>query len=273
MIAFYLPGGLPIYAYSLSLALGAALGLGLSAWGAFQPRESWESSLQSRLDAGLALLAGCLVGARLAYILVHWEYFRQQPWEGLQFSRGGLAWPGALAGGLLALALFAALTRRPFGALADALLPLPALLAAGAWMGCWLDGCAYGLALPRAGGLPAPDEYSLIALRFPVQPLGALASLGILWALDRLSTEKKARLLRIGGMKALLWLSALSLTLLALSFLRADPAPRWLNLRLESWAALFFTVLFTSASLLVIRSRPDGGVERAESPAAFSRRQ
>jgi phosphatidylglycerol:prolipoprotein diacylglycerol transferase len=277
VIAFYLPGGLPVYAYSLSLALGAALGLGLSAWVSFQPQQgSLERRLdvrRLRLDAGLALLAGCLVGARLAYALVHWGYFRQQPWEMLQFTRGGLAWPGALAGGLLALALFAALTRRPFGALAGALLPLPALLAAGAWMGCWFDGCAYGISLPGGDGLPAPDEYGLLALRFPVQPLGALASLGILWALDRLSARKRAPLLRSGGMKALVWLSALSLTLLALSFLRADPAPQWMDLRLESIAALIFLVVFTSAALLVIRSRPDGGAERGGPPAALSRRQ
>jgi membrane protein implicated in regulation of membrane protease activity len=53
--------------------------------------------------------------------------------------------------------------------------------------------------------------------------------------------------LPVPGQAALLALVALSAQMFALSFLRADAAPTWQGLHLESWSALVLVVCFLLA--------------------------
>jgi phosphatidylglycerol:prolipoprotein diacylglycerol transferase len=233
MIVFYLPGNIPIYSFSILIALGACLGL---AWIAIQLKPKQALPL---VEAGMWVLVGGLIGGRLLYVAVSWLYFRDHLLEGLQFYRGGLAWPGALAGGLLALAIFATLNRLSLATLADDLLPLLATLSIGAWLGCWLSGSAYGVASNAWWSLPTPDEWGVIANRWPIQIWGAVLIVGLFALLDRLSESARLK----PGYRALLGLLGLSLIQLGLTFLRADPGLIWYGLRLEAWGALIFCLL------------------------------
>ena len=241
MIAFYLPGQIPVYSYSLLLSLGLVLG---AAWSMRQgPRLSKALTPLDLLDASLWTAAGGLLGGRLLYVLADWPYFRLHPRQSYQIFLGGLSWPGALAGGLLALTGFALLTRRPLGELAGRLLPLGACLAIAAWLACWVDGCAYGPAANGLWGLPARDAWGTISLRWPLQFLGALTTLGGFWILDRRVLPARP------GRAALLGLLGLALELLALALLRLDPAPAWHSLPLDAWAALGFIALAAAGFL------------------------
>ena len=91
-------GDIPVYSFSIFIALGACLGL---VWIA---RQSSPKLALRRVEAGMWVLVGGLIGGRLLYVAVSWLYYRDHLLESLQFYRGGLSWPGALAGGLLALA-------------------------------------------------------------------------------------------------------------------------------------------------------------------------
>jgi phosphatidylglycerol:prolipoprotein diacylglycerol transferase len=248
--AFYLPGGIPVYSYSILLGLGTGIGL---AWVVLSsPRKQ----AHDRLTAGLWVLFGGLLGARAVFVALNWPYFQVHPGESALFFLGGLAWPGALAGGLLALGIYAWINHLPLSSLADALLPLAAGLAVSAWLGCWLEGCAYGPATNAWWGLPGRDEWGATALRVPTQLLGALLSLLIIGLLDW--AQKR---LHRSGLAAALALLGLSLELLGLSFLRADPAPLWNGIRLEAWAAVVFAgiagaaILFTSLQHFGARER------------------
>ncbi len=232
-VAFNLPGGIPVYTYSLMLGLGAAVGLAWAAWRAPEGRAL------PLVDAGLWALAGALIGGRAAYAALNWSYYQAQPVEIFQIWLGGVSWFGGLLGGLLALALLALFGDWRFGELADALLPLLAALAVSAWLGCWLDGCAYG---PPAGnwlGLPSRDEWGVVSLRLPAQLLGALLSLAVFWAVER--AEARGRLPG-NGLAAALAVSGAAAVILLLSFLRADPAQAWRGLRLDAWGALIVLV-------------------------------
>lgn len=242
VIAFHLPGGVPVYVFALLLGLGATAGLGWVAW------QTPSEQTRRYVDAGLFVLLGSALGGRGAYVAVHWPYFQAHLWEIPQLHLGGLAWPGALAGWLLALVLFAILAREPLGTLADALLPLAGSITVSAWLGCWVDGCAYGSTIDSWWAIPARDEWGTLAPRGPVQLLGALLTLGIFWLLNR-----NWNWLHSPGLSANLGLLGLSLELFVLSFLRSDPAPFWHGLRLETWAAL----AFVAASVLPLLIRTE----------------
>lgn len=233
MVAFYLPGGIPVYAFSLFASLGVVIGLAWLAWQA-PPKMALR-----QVQAGLWASLGGLLGGRAAFVAVNWSYYQGRPLEILPVNQGGLAWPGALAGGLLALALVSWVTHSPLAELADNLTPLFAILAVCTWLGCWLDGVAYGAPVAAWWGVPARDEWGNVALRWPLQPLGALLTVAWFWLVERYASQERVQ----PGMAASLGLLGFSLMLLGFSFMRADPALLWLGMRLEAWAALGFACL------------------------------
>jgi phosphatidylglycerol:prolipoprotein diacylglycerol transferase len=234
--------------FALLLGLGGVAGL---AWvaGLAPTRETL-----LRLDAGLAALAGCLMGGRLAFVMVQWPYYRDHLTQTLRLD--GLAWPGALLGGMLALAWYAHWVKRPFAVLAEALLPLAATVSLGAWLGCWQAGCAYGPPVNAWWGMPARDELGVITNRWPVQLIGAALTLILLALLERLRPRIPAP-----EMAAALGLLGGALLMLGASFVRLDPAPVWLGLRLDTWAAVGFGgwgMMWLMAGLLRMRDTGQG---------------
>jgi prolipoprotein diacylglyceryltransferase len=217
--------------YQLILGLGASLGL---AWAAVRGRER----ASQIVNAGLVALLGAYLGGRLAYLLANQVYFQNHPDELFQLPLGGFAWPGALAGGVLALLAFALIFRQPAGQLADELLPLLVTIAVTGWLGCWLGGCAYGPPIEDWWGLQASDEWGRVTRRWPVQAAGALLSLGVIWLVDQLP---QARL--PAGSAFVLGILGISATSFFMSLVRADPVPMLNNLRLETWVALAYSAL------------------------------
>jgi len=187
-------------------------------------------------EAGLAALAGGLLGARLGFVLTHSAYFNQDVWEVVRLWRGGLSGPGAVLGAVCGLGLFAIASRQPVWPLADALAAPALLVAAAAWVGCLFDACAFGL--PAAGPfrlpvLPGPMQVRLP--RWPTQAAGALACLApLLFLLSRGATALPT------GVPSLVALLSISLSGLALSFVRGDPAAALVGMRLEAlgWTAV-----------------------------------
>lgn len=246
VIAFYLPGGVPVYASSIFLGMGATLGLLWVGW------QSPDKVALQAVNSGLIALVGGLFLGRVAFIAAHWSYY-QANWDKIpQINLGGLAWSGALAGGVLAAIVYARFTHQPAGRLLDALIPLVGMLALSAWLACWLDGCFYGQIQDSWWALPARNEWGGMARRVPVQLLGALLSLGTFWLVER-----QQKRLPAPGLAALLFLVALLLQLLVLSFLRADPVPAWQGVHLDSWAAFGLAGIALLALLIrFFRARP-----------------
>jgi prolipoprotein diacylglyceryltransferase len=134
--------------------------------------------------------------------------------------------------GWLALPLVARLAGIPAGRLADLMYPFAATVLTAAWLGCWIDGCAYGPLSDAWYGVAARDDWGNIAARLPLQLAGAGLGLLTLAAADLLhrSIEKP-------GLTAGLWLTATGLQLLWLQALRVDPAPAWNGTPLNLWGA------------------------------------
>jgi phosphatidylglycerol:prolipoprotein diacylglycerol transferase len=233
VIAFFLPGGIAVYAFTILVGLGSVIGLGWAEWLASKDLKPY------LVDAGICVLVGALVGSRVGYVAVNWGYFNQHLPEIPQVQSGGLTWAGAIVGSLISLALYSQFKHVLLGELADALLPLALALSISIWLGSWLDGCFYGNLTNSWWGIPARDEWGVLSKRFPLQFTGALIIMGTFWLLDKSLDWKwiSSRVSQLGRVSLLAWLS-LSLELFGLSFLRADPAPVWKGLRLDSWAGL-----------------------------------
>ncbi|HUF40282.1 MAG TPA: prolipoprotein diacylglyceryl transferase family protein [Anaerolineales bacterium] len=218
-VAFTLPGGVPVYAFSLLVGAGASLGFWRLITGVSQEIRG------QAVAAGFALMLIGLAGARLVYQFNH-------PAAAVEIPFGGLSWGGALLSGWASLPLISRATGIPAGRLADAVYPLPAAVLTSAWLGCWVDGCAYGPPTDAWFGLAARDDWGNLTVRFPLQFLGACLALLTLVGADFIRTKTAKP-----GLTAGLWLTATGLQFWWLQSLRVDPSPFWLGFPLNLWAA------------------------------------
>jgi prolipoprotein diacylglyceryltransferase len=226
--------------FSILLGVGALAGLLLVSW------RAPEKERIRYVDAGVLTLLGALIGGRALSIVVNYNYYATHFGEIFQVWRGGFSGIGALLGGVLVIFILALAWRMPLGKLADALLPLAGTLTVAAWMGCWLSSCSYGFESSAWWALPSGNEWGVLANRVPVQLMGAVATLVLIWLLDW-----GGRRLPIYGTGAALGLFGLSAVLFGLSYLRADPTPIWNGLRLEAWGAASL-MLLSALSLVVL---------------------
>ena len=246
IVAFTLPGGIPVYTFSLLVGAGASLGMGL-----VFARGSEEARGRAA-GAGLAVLLIALLGARIVYQFNH-------PAAAPGLPLAGLSWGGALLFGLGALPVVAPLAGITPLRLADLLFPIGAAVLTGAWLGCWIDGCASGPLTDAWYGVAARDDWGNLADRFPVQLIGACLALLTLAATD-LIRLKTARPGLAGG----LWLTATGLQLWWLQSLRADPVPTWVGHPLNLWAAGAATLLGALLTALSLFKRLKARPERTE---------
>lgn len=246
-VAFYLPGRVPVYTFSLLAAIGSALGL---FWAA---KEAPEKERLSIFSAGIWALGGAAISGRLTYVAVHWAYFQDHRLEIPQIWLGGISGSGALAGGILATVLVAMLSKDNPPALLDHLIPLLSVVTVSAWLGCWVNGCLYGPKVEAWWGVPARDEWGEIAPRWPLQLVGAALTLLIAWGVDQ---ARVRGWLHAPGLAAALAVGGIALTLAWAAGLRADPVPQWRGFGLDTWAALGLILLSTTGAILFLNTNP-----------------
>jgi phosphatidylglycerol:prolipoprotein diacylglycerol transferase len=191
-----------------------------------------------RIDGALISLGAGLLGARIAFVLAHWGYYADRIWEAAWFWQGGLGWVGGAIGATAGLAGYAVARRKPVFALADGMAVPLAFFSIGAWVGCLVDGCAYGRRASFGWLTPgSPDLLGNVAPRWPTQTAGALLGVALLFILLTLDHRKMRR-----GFLGCLAVAIVSGGSLALEFLRADPTPAVFGVRLEALGAGAFLV-------------------------------
>ena len=238
-------------AFAIAFALSSIAALLWLAWnptnGKALADSKTEAAFRVRFDAGLVSLAGGFLGARITFLLSHWSYYTAHPLEMVQIWQGGLSWSGAAAGALLALYLYARITKHPFWDLADALAGPTALLSIGLWIGCLIDGSAYGIGGQTGSmAIASADIFGVISLRWPTLAVGASCSalilLGVFLLRDRLPRS---------GLLASIALALFSVLMLALSFTRGDPVGMLWGLRLDTLGST--VILAAALAGLVLR--------------------
>lgn len=233
--------------FSLLVALGVAFGL-------WQVRRSApERQAERWLDGGLGVLAGMLLGARLAYVALHQAYYAERLVEIFQFWEGGFIWWGAIPGGLTAAGLVALWWGAPLSQVLDGLTPLLPPLAVMSWLGCAVAGCGYGPELPAGSwyALLGLDEWGRSLPRFPLQYAAALLLLVYNGLVARF-LPRRAR----PGLRAALTGLGLAMVQFAAARLSPEPAPAWNMLSYDEWAALILAVFSLGLGVAALLTKP-----------------
>lgn len=159
-------GAVTIYSYGMMVAIAFLVGVYVARIEA--ARRHIEKDLL--YDLVFSLLIGALIGARL-YYLVFFDpsSFIKDPVSIFKIWEGGLAIHGAILGGIVAGLIFARLKQKSFWRIADLVAPSLLLGQAIGRIGCFLNGCCFGV----------PTE-SIFGVRFPKTSLADIAYRGLL---------------------------------------------------------------------------------------------
>jgi phosphatidylglycerol:prolipoprotein diacylglycerol transferase len=217
-ILFHL-GPIPVHAYGFMLMLGFAAGLAL----ALRQAPRYRLDPEKLVDLTLYLLIASIVGARLAYVLLDLPQnagdYLEDPWLLFKTWKGGLAFHGGLAGGILALLFFCRRQAVPWRRLADALAPSLALGYAITRIGCFLNGCCHGRPthLPWAVRFLDPVTHQWTPPSHPTQIYSLLAMVALCGLLLYLRDRRPFE-----GFLAVTFLIGYSVERFLVEFLRAD---------------------------------------------------
>ncbi len=211
-------GQISVYSYGLMLSIAIIVGTFLAMREA--KRVGWEPGLVVDFIA-LAVLGG-LVGSRLVYVALDPGLFLKEPWRVFFLQEGGLSLHGAVLGGVLVGIWFTRKHGIAFWKLADICAPSLALGTAIARIGCFLNGCCYGL--PTGGAWGVLTRYAP-GLRYPTQLFESALSLVLFFFLWKFRERT-----RFPGQLFFGYLLGYSLIRFGVEFFRASQAfSAWLT--------------------------------------------
>ena len=105
------------------------------------------------LDLCLWLIVSGLIGARLFFVILNLDYYRQSPLEVFMLWKGGLVWYGGLIAAIAGGIVFLRIKKMPLLKTGDLIIPYVALGQAIGRIGCFLNGCCYGKTAPPGFGV------------------------------------------------------------------------------------------------------------------------
>ena len=166
-------GPLTIRGYGVMLALSFLLGIYLAL------KRSQERGLNQNHMVNLCLItivAG-IVGARIMYVIPHWDEFSGHPLDAISpfQSSGaigllGLTMYGGFIGAIASSLLYLRYHRLPIWRTCDAFVPSIALGIGFARIGCFLNGCCFGVPTESVVGLVFP-AFSAAGSFYPDSPI------------------------------------------------------------------------------------------------------
>jgi len=179
-------GPLSIHTYGVALAVAFWLGIELSARLA---RERGMDPVKI-VDLGIVILLSSVAGSRFLYVIQHLEDYRGDLLGMLRVWEGGLTFYGGLIAGVIFGIGFLKVKKVPVREAIDVVAPQIALGIAIARIGCFLNGCCFGIEtdLPWACSFPADSQAGWVLPGVglhPTQLYSSAANFGIFVFLRR----------------------------------------------------------------------------------------
>ncbi|MFZ5633072.1 MAG: prolipoprotein diacylglyceryl transferase [Bacillota bacterium] len=242
-------GPFPVRSYGLMMALGMLGGITL-AWYLARKKGKYQEDVLNM--AVYALLAG-LLGSRLWEVIFDWDYYGSHLAEIPALWQGGLSVQGGVAGGLLAVILYTRKHQIPFWEFGDMLAPGLLLGQALGRVGCYLNGCCYGVPTASACGVvypPGTDAY----LAYGAVPLVPAVLFEAAWDLAAMALLLFLLFRKpFHGFIATLYFVLYAAGRIVLEFFRADSLTMW-GLKTAQVTSLV-TMLAALAVMLYLRRK------------------
>ncbi|MBI4300432.1 MAG: prolipoprotein diacylglyceryl transferase [Chloroflexi bacterium] len=252
-------GSLTITWHGLFSAAGIIIGVATAARLARKSNLSGDAVYSAAL---WAIPAG-IIGARLLHVIDQFSYYSNRPDQMFALQEGGLSLLGGILGGLVAVGIFATVSRTPFGKLADAAAPGLLLGQVVGRLGDVFSGDQSGLVTNLPWGVIYSHPASLGRLPYASHPVAAYEILADLLLLGLLLMGRGR--LKPAGSLFLLYLSAYALARFLLSFLRADSTALLGDITQSQFVALLMlggSAIMWALVLLKARATPERPVRR-----------
>lgn len=182
--------GLPIRSYGLMLVIGFLLGT----LRAYRVARRYHYDPNTIVDIALITLGCGLIGARVAFILTNWSLFAGN-WAGMfQIWSGGLSFHGGLAAGLLGGMAYAKRRNVSFWDGVDMFSPSVVIGYAITRIGCFFNGCCYGVVCSLPWAVRFPNERipgTLTEPSHPTQLYATVVNVAIFYALTRIEAGRR----------------------------------------------------------------------------------
>ena len=163
-------GSFTIYSYGVM----AALGFGLATLLIYRQSSRFSVDKEKMIDLAILILITGISGARALYVLINIGYYIPRPFEIFNLSKGGLVWYGGFLTALVFTVLYLRKNKLNFWNVTDLIAPYIALAQSLGRIGCFLNGCCYGLEAP-AGYMFSVRFPCESVSRYPTQIYSALA--------------------------------------------------------------------------------------------------
>jgi phosphatidylglycerol:prolipoprotein diacylglycerol transferase len=180
-----------------------------------------------------------VLGARLFFVVQHWEVFIREPLEIPAIWHGGLVWYGGFLGGLVSMAVYLRLHAIPVLRGIDQIIPFVPLGHALGRVGCFLNGCCFGKPIGQT--------------QVPTQLLESVSLLVLFLVLRRVQQRYvSAPAGRLFGT----YLISYAVIRFFIEFLRGDQTVAWAGLTLQQLISL--GALLAGGLLIAPRPRRHG---------------
>jgi len=176
--------GFPIHSFGIMVAIGFTFGL----LRMLKVCPKYKIQPDKVFDIVILSIIFGIIGSRLLYVLIkHSDYTFV---TALRVWEGGLSFHGGLFLGILSIWIYSKINKICFLKILDLIAPSLCIAYTFGRIGCFLNGCCYGIATNFFWGVPMPTESGII-LSEPTQIYSAIAGITIFFILRRLEYLNK----------------------------------------------------------------------------------
>ena len=244
-------GPITLYSYGLMVALGFLAGILATLYYAKQEKIPQEYIL----DAVIYVILASVIGARLFYVIGTWEDYRANPLEIFMLQKGGLVYLGGFLAAAAAAFFYAKKKGITWLKFFDVIAPGAALGYAIGRLGCFFNGCCFGLPTKLPWGIHFPlgalaHSYYPYESLHPTQLYAFFAMLLAFFVLIYLRRFKT-----YDGFLFYWWVLFYSLYRFVNEFFRFSPI-HWLGLTPAQWMVIVAAALAGRELLIHGKKKP-----------------